>query len=288
MRKICLCAAITAALSLQGLRAADTSVEDITTTHYTALLEELEAYIDAHPNAEDIDNAYESAIQAAFVAGQNERVHALLKKRFDGLKTEDPLPAQELAQVGMMRVQFAQQQGTPGVAKEVYSEFNTLMETHDDPVLKQVASMLEGMVNRPEVGDTPELKGTTLDGNEIALKDYRGKVVLLDFWATWCGPCVEELPNVKGVYETYHDKGFEIVGISLDRSRDTLTDFIAEEDIPWPNLLDSAQETSLADRFGVTAIPTMFLLDREGKIVAMNPRGPELEKEVSALFGSSD
>jgi thiol-disulfide isomerase/thioredoxin len=85
-----------------------------------------------------------------------------------------------------------------------------------------------------------DLAFTAVDGRAVDMKALRGKVVLVDFWATWCGPCIAELPNVKAVYSKYHDKGFEIVGISLDRATDRqkLIDFVAKEEMPWPQHFD--------------------------------------------------
>jgi thiol-disulfide isomerase/thioredoxin len=149
----------------------------------------------------------------------------------------------------------------------------------------QIYAQLDAQMNKPGIGTTPELSGTTLEGKQINLDDYEGKVVLLDFWATWCGPCIAEMPNVKKVYEDYHDKGFEIIGISLDRSVEPLKEYIAENNIAWANIYDADQENSIADQFSITAIPSMFIVGKDGKIAAVNARGPELGKTVAELLG---
>ena len=149
-----------------------------------------------------------------------------------------------------------------------------------------------------------DLTFTDVSGRPVDLKALRGKVVLIDFWATWCGPCIAELPNVKRVYAAYHDKGFEVVGITLENARllpaDTpeqvatklasakkvLTDFTTKEKMPWPQHFDGKYwKNDFAVKFGIGAIPAMFLLDREGRIVSTNARGERLEAEVRRLLG---
>lgn len=144
---------------------------------------------------------------------------------------------------------------------------------------------------------------TAIDGRDVDLKNLRGKVVLIDFWATWCGPCIAELPNVKRVYQAYHDKGFEIVGITLENARlapnDTaeqtaaklaaakqvLAEFVAKENMPWPQQFDGKfWKNDISTRFAINGIPAMFLLDQEGRVVSTNARGENLEREVKRLL----
>jgi thiol-disulfide isomerase/thioredoxin len=148
-----------------------------------------------------------------------------------------------------------------------------------------------------------EMTFTAVDGRKVDLKDYRGKVVLIDFWATWCGPCIAELPNIKKVYADYHAKGFEIVGISLENAKlapsDTpeqgaaklaaakkiLNDFTAKEEMPWPQFFDGTHwKNPYAKQYAITGIPAMFLLDQSGKIVTTTARGEKLETEVKRLL----
>ncbi|MCB2153844.1 TlpA family protein disulfide reductase [bacterium] len=137
----------------------------------------------------------------------------------------------------------------------------------------------------PEIGTQfPQFQGYTYDGNLVSLKDYRGKVVLIDFWATWCAPCRAELPNVRDVYAKYHDKGFDIVAISLDvKEGGKLPEFYANKEtaLPWPSIYDGkGWDSELANRFGVKAIPATFVLDKDGTIVATDARGAKLWREV--------
>jgi thiol-disulfide isomerase/thioredoxin len=132
------------------------------------------------------------------------------------------------------------------------------------------------------IGTSPVIEGTTVDGEKFDWAKYKGKVVLLDFWATWCGPCVQEIPNVKKAYEKYHDKGFEVVGISRDDSKEDLVAFIEKEKLPWPTIHPSDE---LAQKFLISSIPATFLIDRDGKLVSVSARGPRLEAQLEKLLG---
>jgi len=128
----------------------------------------------------------------------------------------------------------------------------------------------------------PEFDEKDLDGKPLATANFKGKVVLIDFWATWCGPCVAELPNVLKAYETHHGKGFEIIGISLDDDKDTLTRFIGDKKMTWPQYFDGKRwQNTLAVKYGVNSIPATILLDKEGKIIAKNLRGEALDEAVA-------
>lgn len=127
----------------------------------------------------------------------------------------------------------------------------------------------------------PQIAGTSLDGKPRSLASYRGRVVLLDFWATWCDPCIAELPNLKSNYAKYHAKGFDILGVSLDEDKETLANFVEKRDVIWPQLFDGkAWKGENATRYGVTAIPFTLLIGRDGKIAAVNPRGSQLETAI--------
>ncbi len=165
----------------------------------------------------------------------------------------------------------------------------------------RVAKWAAGEMEVEKLRRTPmELKFTSSDGREVDLAKLRGKVVLIDFWATWCGPCIAEVPNMKRVYDAYHDKGFEIVGISVDtapadptkseRGKVTLAefnDFAAQKGTPWPHYYDGKgwDQNPYAPFYGITGIPAMFLLDKSGRLVSTDARGPKLEKEVKEHLG---
>ena len=122
---------------------------------------------------------------------------------------------------------------------------------------------------------------TDLKGEELSLKDLRGQVVLLDFWATWCGPCIVEMPNVKKTYEKYKDRKFQIIGISLDQSTEPLEAYIEKEELGWLHYWDKSRKVSTM--YKVHGIPSTFLIDGEGIIRKTNLRGHALEHAVAEL-----
>lgn len=129
---------------------------------------------------------------------------------------------------------------------------------------------------REQMGKPLDLKVTGINGTTIDLAQLRGKVVLLDFWATWCGPCMMDLPQVKATYDKFREKGLEIIGISLDEDKERLLAVVKDRGITWPQYFDNAGgENSLAERFGVRGIPTKWLVDKQGKV-----RGIEVEGDV--------
>ena len=124
-----------------------------------------------------------------------------------------------------------------------------------------------------------------LNGNDLSLKKYRGKVILLDFWAVWCGPCIAEMPNVKQVYDKYKDANFQIVGISLDQSRDRLVGYLEKERITWPQFFDgNGWRNQVAGMYGINSIPRMYLIDGTGVVRKANVRGRALEPAVAELI----
>lgn len=136
------------------------------------------------------------------------------------------------------------------------------------------------------VGSTaPNFSLQTPEGKTIALKDLRGKYVLVDFWASWCGPCMAEVPNVKKVYEKFHAKGFEVIGISLDEKKEAWTNAIAKHSLNWLHVSSlKGWKCPVAALYSVTGIPATFLLDPDGKIIARNLRGEELMEEVAKVL----
>jgi thiol-disulfide isomerase/thioredoxin len=133
--------------------------------------------------------------------------------------------------------------------------------------------------------EAPLFAGPTPEGKEISLESLRGKVVLIDFWASWCGPCRRENPNVVKLYDEYKSKGFEILAVSLDKTKDRWVKAIADDKLTWLHISDlKGWKSKYAQQYGVSSIPQTVLLDREGKIMARNLRGKALEAKLADVF----
>lgn len=148
---------------------------------------------------------------------------------------------------------------------------------------EQQMTQLDNLI--PVGSEAPDFTQNSPEGKPISLSSLRGKVVLIDFWASWCGPCRKENPNVKRVYEKYHSKGFEILGVSLDRSKEAWVGAIKQDGLPWQHVSDLAfWDNAAAQQYGVAAIPYTVLIDSKGIVLAKNLRGPALEAKLAELF----
>jgi len=151
-------------------------------------------------------------------------------------------------------------------------------------VLKDLVNVLTsvGIGNK-----APDFEGLTPEGKSVKLSDHFGKYLLLDFWASWCGPCRRENPNLVKAYQKYHEKGFEIFAVSLDKNKDAWLKGIKDDNLSWTHVSDLAFWNSAAAKlYGVRAIPANVLIDPNGVIVGRNLRGEDLDKKLEELLGT--
>jgi thiol-disulfide isomerase/thioredoxin len=272
----------------------------------------------SHPKAADAKKREADMLQVAVQLGNTNKVAELQKLQEERVK--DPnLTEEERFKLRMEMVQTTvrakMQQGPEAFqaeleksGRDLIKDFPKRNEGYD--ILLQAASQAEGDKARTlakEVADSraPEeikeraqglltkfdalgkplpIKFTAVDGREVDLAKLTGKVVLVDFWATWCGPCVAEIPNVKEAYNKLHDKGFEIVGISFDKDKTSLEKFVAEREMKWPQYFDGkVWQNEYGQKYGINGIPSMWLVDKKGNLRDMNARGA-LEEKVAKLL----
>src|SRR5437867_2156694 len=218
------------------------------------------------------------------LAAEIKEFDALLEK-YKGEKSDDV--AQILFLKAMLYLQILEdvEKGAK-LIEQVKTDFpETALAKRADAIFASVKMQVDSMKMQRDLAvgtKFPDFEEKDLDGKPLSVANYKGKVVLVDFWATWCGPCVAELPNVLKAYEKYHAKGFEILGISLDSDKAKLTGFMESKKMTWRQYFDGkGWQNKLAAKYGGNSIPATYLLDGEGKIIAKNLRGEDLEQAVA-------
>ena len=137
----------------------------------------------------------------------------------------------------------------------------------------------------PLSGPAIDFKASDIDGNTIELSKYKGKVVILDFWATWCPPCIKEIPNLKKIYSEFKGDDFEIVSIALERRpKEHALKFVDDKGMSWVHIVDKAKGREIATKYKIQYIPTMYVINKKGDIIASGLRGDKLKEKISELL----
>lgn len=223
--------------------------------------------------------------QKMFTTGDFATSKELIQKTAD-LLTADPDDAKTAGLAMQLAGAFEQMPGGDKAAVAAIKTFGPLFAKSGNERVRQLAESFAGKLRLLELPGKPmEITGTLLDGTAFDQKKIAGKVVLVDFWATWCGPCIAEIPNMTAAYEKYHDKGFEIVGISLDEDRAEVEKFVADNATPWPILFaGKGWQDPVAQFYGISGIPQLALIGRDGNVITLDVRGEKLGEHLAELF----
>lgn len=245
-------------------------LETLMETYQTEVNKLNEAYYEAMSknDSEAIKNIQAEAMNLE--AKQADRVKEMINGMGDSFAS--------MAAIGLLNPKTDFQFLDQLVAKlnENYPGTNAILQ-----VKQQLDEMRALSVGQP----APEIELPNPDGTMVKLSDLRGKYVLIDFWAAWCKPCRQENPNVVRLYKQYKDKGFEVFGVSLDRTKEDWVKAIAEDGLEWTQVSDLKYFNSVAaELYQIEAIPATYMIDPEGKIMAKDLRGPSLENKLAELF----
>ena len=221
---------------------------------------------------------------AADLAPELKEFDALLAKYKDE-KTDEVAQIQLMEAMLYIQVLDNHDKGVQ-LIKQLQTDFpGTKPAQNADKILASIKKQEEAKQVQSSLAEGskfPDFAVKDTAGNPLSIAIYKGNVVLLDFWATWCPPCRAELPNVIKTYGAYHTKGFEIIGISLDKDREKLASFTKEKNMTWPQYFDGLQwENKLAVKYGISSIPATFLLDGQGTIIGKDLRGEDLDQAVA-------
>jgi thiol-disulfide isomerase/thioredoxin len=228
----------------------------------------------------EADLKYRINTFASLSGAQRKNLVLEISKRFQDKAADLTIPD------FMLALQFSGEAEMEDVdlAREVLKDYIKMFAGASNKQIAGASRQFEvSLKNLDKIGKVIEVSGKTTAGKDFDLKDLKGKVVLVDFWGTWCPPCVAEIPNMVKAYEKYNKRGFDIIGISSDQNDDVVIKFMEGRKLPWPciNVGDGAK---LIKQHGVNSFPTPILVDQAGRVVSLRARGPQLERLLDRLL----
>lgn len=198
-------------------------------------------------------------------------------------------------QLAMEATRMLESAGRNPLAAKAYTAFGKVLADTKNKKIVKMGLTMQGAARRLQlVGRKMPLEGATIDGEPLDWLAYKGKTVLVAFWATWCMPCLQEIPSIRRNYDLYHDRGFEVIHISVDEDLDELARFLGKNELPWTVLADGLLDTGKAGaepmqvRYGVFGVPTLILVGPDGKVVSLRAAGPELGSELTKILGPAE
>ena len=232
----------------------------------------------------ELDTITSSVSLMAFVGEDSqqktlEQVHEFLKGRKE-LSLQD-------TQTGVLAAAMLELQPDKQPARATYQLLCDLLENDPREEMQSLCLNLQASIRRLDLlGNKFDLSATSLDGKEIRIDDYAGKFVIVDFFASWCEPCLTDAPHLKAQFAKYHAKGLAMIGISLDTDAQALDKYLQQAEFPWPIIHDNAADPlqRLQMKFGVSHLPTVLLINKEGIVVSLEARGAELDRLMELLF----
>lgn len=187
-----------------------------------------------------------------------------------------------------MPAQYIAQMAYSMTFEQLTAVLDSTATYYNNEGLKTVKRIYEGMKKRQPGLKFHELEMQDLEGNTVKLSQWvgQGRYVMIDFWASWCGPCRQEMPNVVANYAKYHAKGFEIIGVSFDQKQEAWANAVRQMSMQWPQMSDlKGWKCAASDAYGIYSIPASVLLDPQGKIIATNLRGKALGQKLQEIYG---
>ncbi len=224
----------------------------------------------------------------AMTAGP-EKIEEIIKQV--GRYLAEAPPARTDVRLAMMAAQVAEMSGNNQLAATAYSDFGKIFAASDDAAVARIGQKMNGAARRMNlVGQKMKVEGTTLAGELLDWSKYAGKVVLVNFWASWCKPCRAEIPNIRKNYDFYHDRGFEVVAVNCDENREQVEAFLKKTPMPGTVLFSdqkgaAGMDNPTASYYGILGIPALILVGADGNVVSLQARGPALGKELEKLLG---